>query len=288
MTFFSERGYPCYAISYRGHGNSYYPGFWQMYFTSRHRIGEDLVAGIKEVEKLETDRRQSAEKVKVVLISHSAGGALSQYVLSRGMTSVQGFCMFAAVPGFGSWSCYRFWFLSAPINFYYRFFHSRYLLATTKQVKDAFFSAQTPTSTVKDLEHILAPYESMCWPMQALSPFVTGPDVISRITGWTPRKSIGATDKVTGVVPRFMILSAELDVLCTPPVLLDAANRYRAAFQQLARAGKLDGVSEKHVTSQDESSGVDFTVVKGVAHHLQNHVEWEKGAQAVLKWAEEL
>jgi hypothetical protein len=38
----------------------------------------------------------------VVLISHSAGGALSQYVLSRGMCTVQGFCMLAAVPGFGS------------------------------------------------------------------------------------------------------------------------------------------------------------------------------------------
>lgn len=74
-----------------------------MYFTGRHAIGEDLVAGIHAVEKLEGKRREEAqEKVGVVLISHSAGGALSQYVLSKGMCRVQGFCMLAAVPGFGS------------------------------------------------------------------------------------------------------------------------------------------------------------------------------------------
>lgn len=73
-----------------------------MYFTNRDAIAEDLVAGIQHVETLEMQRRQAREKVRVVLISHSAGGALSQYVLSRGMCTVQGFCLFAGVPGFGS------------------------------------------------------------------------------------------------------------------------------------------------------------------------------------------
>lgn len=103
MRFFSQRGYPCYAVSYRGHGRSWYPGFWQMYFTSRRKIGDDLVAGIEEAERLESERRKSEEKIKMVLISHSAGGALSQYVLSRRLVTVQGFCMLAAVPGFGSY-----------------------------------------------------------------------------------------------------------------------------------------------------------------------------------------
>jgi alpha-beta hydrolase superfamily lysophospholipase len=74
-----------------------------MYFTSRHAIAEDLVAGIREVERLEGKRRGGDERVRVVLIAHSAGGALAQYVLSRGMCNgVQGFGLVAGVPGFGS------------------------------------------------------------------------------------------------------------------------------------------------------------------------------------------
>ena len=92
LTFFSERGYPCYAVSYRGHGNSWYPGFWQMYFTTRNSIADDLVAAVKEVERRETERRKAAETVRVVLVSHSAGGALSQYVLSRGLVSARLLC----------------------------------------------------------------------------------------------------------------------------------------------------------------------------------------------------
>jgi alpha-beta hydrolase superfamily lysophospholipase len=66
-------------------------------------MAEDLVAGIKKVEELEMQRRGEQERVGVVLVAHSAGGALSQYVLSRGMCSVDGFCLLAGVPGFGSY-----------------------------------------------------------------------------------------------------------------------------------------------------------------------------------------
>ena len=73
-----------------------------MYFTTRGTMASDLVVGIQHVEKIETERRQAKETVRVVLVAHSAGGALSQYILSRGLVKVHGFCMCAAVPGFGS------------------------------------------------------------------------------------------------------------------------------------------------------------------------------------------
>jgi len=145
---------------------------------------------------------------------------------------------------------------------------------------------------VQALERLLSPYESMCWPMQGLSPFVTGPDVVSRITGWMPRKT--SSQKPAGITPRFLVLAAEHDVLCKPSVLEDAANRYRAAFNHCVRHGKLDGVSDfdARVEGSDEESegrdGVAFTVVKGLGHHLQNHVAWERGAMAVLGWVERL
>jgi pimeloyl-ACP methyl ester carboxylesterase len=62
-----------------------------------------LVAGLEAAETMEGVRRGVKERTRVVLVAHSAGGALGQYVLSRGMVRVAGFCMLAAVPGFGSY-----------------------------------------------------------------------------------------------------------------------------------------------------------------------------------------
>jgi pimeloyl-ACP methyl ester carboxylesterase len=306
-----------------------------MYFTSRGAVAGDLVVGIREVERLEVERRRAwgdgqgkekeeekeREKVRVVLIAHSAGAALSQYVLSRGLVKVDAFCLLAGVPGFGSYvflsfpssllflftsispriplnvphvevlgkvltvgytsfSCYKFWAWTAPIHFPYRLFHPRYILANTRQVHDAFFTASTPTSVVQNLERLLSPYESMLWPMQALFRFVTGPDVISSIVGWTS----GAA----GLRSRFLVLAAEYDVLCTPAILEDAAERYRRGFRELVKRGKIDGLREEDLIKQDERGGdcdgVRFRVVKGLGHHLQNHVEWERGAEEILSW----
>ncbi|KAF2871789.1 Alpha/Beta hydrolase protein [Massariosphaeria phaeospora] len=294
LQFFAARGYPCYAVSYRGHGGSWYPGFWRMYFTSREAMAEDLVAGIREVERLETERRKADERVKVVLVAHSAGGALSQYVLSRGLVRVQGFCMFAAVPGFGSISVYKFWSLIAPIHFPYRLFHPRYVFTNTSQVHSAFFTPSTPVSVVQHLERLLSPYESMLWPLQSMFRFVTGGDVLSSITGWklSRAKTTELDSPPAGVSARMLILAAEHDVLCTPNILLDAAQRYRVAFREMVLRGKIDGVSNLHIRSESEQGddwdGVSFKVVPGVGHHLQNHVEWERGAQEILAWVERL
>jgi hypothetical protein len=190
------------------------------------------------------------------------------------------------------WSCYTHFISTAPLNFFYRFFHSKYILATTQQVKNAFFSEDTSMSVVRSLECLLAPYESMCWPIQALPAFVTGPGVVRRITGWRPRET--RTDGPCGIAPRLLVLAAEHDVLCTPRLLEDTARRYRKAFHQCVLAGKLDGVSEDNVreeTSDDEGEdrdGVAFVAVKGLGHHLQNHDQWERGAEALFKWTEKL
>jgi hypothetical protein len=132
----------------------------------------------------------------------------------------------------------------------------------------------------------------MCWPLQGLFPFVTGPDVVQSITGWKPRKPASENGTGAGIAPRLLVLAAELDVLCTPSVLFDVAKRYRSAFHFCLGAGKLDGVKEHDTRAEDDESeewdGVTFKVVRGVAHHLQNHVRWERGAEEVLKWAENL
>lgn len=86
---------------------------------------------------------------------------------------------------------------------------------------------------------------------------------------------------------RLFILAAEHDVLCTPELLHDAAERYRKGFGEVVRRGKIEGVGEQDLGGADEDwNGVRFRGVKGVAHHLQNHVEWERGADEVLEWVE--
>lgn len=95
MQYFSSKGIPCYAISLRGHGESWQPSYLRMvYGTTKRALADDLVAGIKWVE--------GRENSQVVLVGHSSGGGLSQLVLSNKDIEVKGLVLAGAVPGFGS------------------------------------------------------------------------------------------------------------------------------------------------------------------------------------------
>lgn len=95
MQFLSSRGIPCYAISLRGHGESWHPSFLRMaYSTSKGALADDLVAGIRWAE--------GREGSQVVLCGHSSGGGLGQFVLSERGITVRGLVLMGAVPGFGS------------------------------------------------------------------------------------------------------------------------------------------------------------------------------------------
>lgn len=208
-------------------------------------------------------------------------------------------------------SVYRFWALTAPIHFPYRLFHPRYILATTTQVHEAFFTPETPVPVVKRLEALLAPYETMLWPLQCLFRFVSGPDVLKSIVGWQ-KSGNEPKDRVS----RIFVLAAEHDVLCTPEVSRDAALRYRVASRQLRSGGGQglkptcspssyplmltsgEDIHDENVSldvgkvgkegSKSDRDGVRFSVVSGLGHHLQNHVEWEKGAGEIEDWVKGL
>lgn len=96
LEFFAARGVPCYAVSVRGHGGSYYPSFWRMvYATTKRMLADDVLAGLRWVNQRENGR-------EVVLVGHSSGGGLSQFILSEKEVKVKGLALVAAVPGFGS------------------------------------------------------------------------------------------------------------------------------------------------------------------------------------------
>lgn len=101
MSFFRSKGYACYALSLRGHGESWLPGFFSMVWrTGIDHLAEDALVGLAEVRRRETERRGTPSR-EPVLLGHSSGGGLAQYLLSEGKVRTEGLVLCGAVPGFG-------------------------------------------------------------------------------------------------------------------------------------------------------------------------------------------
>jgi pimeloyl-ACP methyl ester carboxylesterase len=100
LTYFSQRGFNCYAVSLRGHGASWQPSYLELVFrTGRKSMSEDLGVALNYVRKFEEET--PANEAQIVLIGHSAGGGLGQYFLSRGLGTVHGLVLISAFPSFG-------------------------------------------------------------------------------------------------------------------------------------------------------------------------------------------
>lgn len=97
MRYLANRGITCYAISYRGHGNSWHPSFLRMLYTVTKRdFANDLLAGIMAV--------QIKEGSEIILVGHSIGGGLCQFLLNEGGIQVKGLALLSAIPGNGSYA----------------------------------------------------------------------------------------------------------------------------------------------------------------------------------------
>lgn len=75
--------------------------------------GEEVGKGVD----VDVDYVEAKQEVEMVLIGHSSGGCLAQYILSAGLlgglsVKIKGLVLMGAVPGFGS---YVFFFPSSPI-----------------------------------------------------------------------------------------------------------------------------------------------------------------------------
>ena len=172
---------------------------------------------------------------------------------------------------------YTHWFPIVPIQMPYRLFHPRYPLATTSAVKSSFFSRETPISHVKVFERLLAPYESLMWPFQMIMPVGRAADILKGVSGWWEKGKGGAKTCL-------LVVAGEKDVLCRPRILEALAGWYRGALKE----GYPSSSANRDAAEREAEEGVRFRVVKGVAHHMQNEVEWEKGAEEILRWLKEL
>lgn len=102
LAWFAARGYPCYALSLRGHGASWKPGFLRMVWGfGKSSFAEDLGYAFTWVQAFESAKRGHFDPMNLVLVGHSAGGGLSQYFLSRNMGTVGGLVIMAGFPSLG-------------------------------------------------------------------------------------------------------------------------------------------------------------------------------------------
>ncbi|TID25750.1 alpha beta hydrolase fold protein [Venturia nashicola] len=281
MQFFSQQHQiPCYALSYRGHGASWYPSFLRMCFTRMTSFAEDLARGLAFVQK-ETG-------MEVVLVGHSSGGGLVQVCLDRGRVGgvgvgkVKGVVLAGSVPGFGSlgvtrnWLSLDKWFV--PRLFLKHFGHPMSPLSSTALVKQAFFSASFPLSSVSQFETLMPSYESLLWPLNTFFQFTNFQNVLKRISS----KGHGS---------RILILAGQSDKLVTLDIAKREAEEYRSVFRDLALTNRLKVEVDHVIEDEDGEStglGVQFRVVEGAGHHFMNDVMWEEGANKLLAFYEQL
>ena len=71
---------------------------WQ---TSLDEMASDLIAAYKEAQQLEGQ--------ELVLVAHSSGGGLAQYVLSKRQLKARALALVGAVPHFGNVSTFLGW-----------------------------------------------------------------------------------------------------------------------------------------------------------------------------------
>jgi len=105
LDFLSKNGYPCYAVSLRGHGGSWKPGYFRMvWMTGKATLAQDITSAIAFIGGYEYGKRASNTPFRpedLVLVGHSAGGGLCQYFISKGLGNVGALVLIAAIPAFG-------------------------------------------------------------------------------------------------------------------------------------------------------------------------------------------
>lgn len=243
MTFLAEHGVPCYALSLRGHGNSWHPSYLRMVFaTPRSALGDDLVAAVEWV--------QSREESEVMLVGHSSGGGLSQGVLTKGLVNVKALALLGAVPCFGSIGVYMNWAKIDPwftIRMLFHAGHSNSPLSHPILTHRIFFGDSFPLSSVAPFQRHLNRYESFLWPFSMMHHFSSASNILSHI-----RNEGSSAEKV-------LVMAGSQDKLMDKTVTERTAAWYR-----------------------DVNAGVRIQFVEGAGHHLQNDVQWKDGAEKLL------
>ncbi|CAK9784491.1 alpha/beta-hydrolase [Cutaneotrichosporon oleaginosum] len=212
MTYLKSKGVRCYAISLRGHGDSWCPHFLRMvYGTTRTDLESDLVTAVNWVEKHTGD--------EVVLVGHSSGGGLSQAVLGAGKVQARGLALLGAVPAFGSTGVYLNWARLDPwfsLRMLFHFWHPNSPLSHPRLTYAAFFGPSFPEDRVLAFQHRMSRFESFWWPISMMRPFAKASQILAKVSS----RSV-------------LVMAGSEDALMTPDVTRATAAFYRAESKEV-------------------------------------------------------
>lgn len=281
MQFLASSGIPCYAVSMRGHGNSWHPSYIRMVFmTPRSALAQDVVDAIRWTQQ----REQGAG---LVLVGHSSGGGMLQGILSDGTVRASGLVLVAAVPGFGSMGVYINWWRQDPLftlRMMLHGWHPNSPLSHPALIKNIFFSDAVSDAYVLEFQKNSNRYESFLWPFSMMKTFVNTDRLLNQL---------GSCDWWDS--QRILILGGGGDKIMTVPIMHQLASAYRQSVLRLVGKKKLDLSEDESVEPlageggmDDAGQGVRFCVVPQAGHHLQNDLQWEIGARKVLEFYEQL
>ena len=293
MTYLHESGYNgiLYACSLRNHGASYSVPFWKMVWqTPLEACATDLLACLKHA------KADAGEDL--VLIGHSSGGGLSQYVLSKGECQARALCLVDAIPHFGSFDVYWNWFKQDPwfpMRSWLHLQHPTSPLSSVSLVHGAFFGSRYPRSRVPEFMRWMPAYESMRWPMGMTGNF--GDWWRGRCTWLEPRsilKSIARPPNERNL-DRVCIVVGSEDMMMDLGMCRRQAAEYREANSEAERETEPLSVSYRRGNDEmidgvriEKNQGVRLVVVEGAGHHSQNDVQCESGAEALRQWLTDL
>jgi pimeloyl-ACP methyl ester carboxylesterase len=279
-----------YALSLRGHGGSFAPGYLEMaYLTSMTTLSLDVAAGMREIVALE---EEAGNKSGVVVAAHSNGGGLVQHAIASGKLPIKmlskigglvGVALITATPPFGSLGIHWNWFMADPlflVRMNLHFGHPRSPLSSTKLVRGAFFSEQVPEKEIKEFEKGMANYESFIWPSQMMfGRYVDVDDILARMT----RKNV-------------LIMAADGDKLMGVKGQRKMAREYANVLRAEDMEEKFKNVHDVRIEAEGTIAGeekeggkhgsLQLSLIRGSGHHVMNDVKKDAAAEVFRKWAD--
>ncbi|KAH7334012.1 Alpha/Beta hydrolase protein [Rhizoctonia solani] len=292
LPWFAERGHPVYSLSLRGHGRSWRPSYWALYFTPKHVLAEDVAVTLGFI------RQRHPNAGPTTLVGHSSGGGLSQHVVDSGKGEGVGkLVVLAGIPSFGGWRVYLNWFILDPwfpIRVLWDLYHPRSPLSSTRLVHRAFFSPTYPIEKVQAFELEMSPYESMSWPSGMMFPFISRKRLLTNLVAHNTRVPLltigGAQDKLVSVP----IMRRLAHLYAATSVGIHAAGtitkkRFEFKDVSILQDGFTSGVTQTSEEKEKERGKVWFAKIEapGAGHNLMRDDGWEKCARVIEAFLDE-